>query len=142
MPTTNTRLTESAASETAENQADIRQLTSLDQGGARAAMVNRTHRVVHERAKNLQAQRSRARSLWVPLLVSSALVLILCTAIWTVLVEYIPEYAVSPIGIPESSQQFLVLLLWFLPLSAALLAMVWFRRTRGQRERGDEEQAG
>jgi cytochrome c-type biogenesis protein CcmH/NrfF len=31
---------------------------------------------------------------------------------------------------PDSSDQFLVLGLWFFPVSMALLAMVWFRRTR------------
>jgi hypothetical protein len=35
----------------------------VDDLGARACVVNRTHRVVRERATAMQAQRSRARSL-------------------------------------------------------------------------------
>ncbi|SNT14469.1 hypothetical protein SAMN05421770_104371 [Granulicella rosea] len=97
---------------------------------ARAAMVNRTHRVVRERALVIQARRNKVRSLWVPTLICSALVLILSTAVWAIL----DQYELEPTGIPDASQQILVLLLWFLPLSAGLLAMVWFRRSRQQME--------
>ena len=93
---------------------------------ARSLMVNRTHRVVRERAQAMAARRDQARSLWVPMAVCSALVLIICTAVWSVL----DQYEISPTGVPDSSDQFLVLLLWFFPVSMALLAMVWFRRTR------------
>ena len=93
---------------------------------ARSSMVNRTHRVVRERAQAIAARRDRERSLWVPMAVCSALVLIICTAVWSVL----DQYEISPTGVPDSSDQFLVLGLWFFPVSMALLAMVWFRRTR------------
>jgi hypothetical protein len=96
---------------------------------ARSARVNRTHRVVRERAQALAARRDRERSLWVPMVVCSALVLILCTAVWSVL----DQYEVSPTGVPDSSNQFLVLGLWFFPVSMTLLAMVWFRRSRAIR---------
>ncbi len=96
---------------------------------ARASTVNRTHRVVRERAKILQARRSRVRSLWIPLTMCSALLLMICYAVWTVL----DGYEITPMGIPDSSDQFLVLLLWFFPVSMALLLMVWFRRMRGKR---------
>jgi hypothetical protein len=89
-------------------------------------MVNRTHRVVRERAKTLQAHRSRVRSLWIPLTICSALLLMICSAVWTVL----DGYELTPMGIPDSSDQFLVLVLWFLPVSMALLVMVWFRHMR------------
>jgi protein-S-isoprenylcysteine O-methyltransferase Ste14 len=89
---------------------------------------------VRERAKTMQARRSKVRSLWVPMLVCSALVIILCTAIWAIL----SEYELLPNSMPDTS---LILLLWFLPLSAALLGMVWFRRSRGQRDHAEEEQA-
>ncbi len=98
------------------------------QATAKAAMVNRTHRVIRERAKVMQAQRSRARSLWIPLAVSSALIVIFCSAIWSVL----DEYELTPTGIPDSSDQIFILVLWFLPVSAALLTMVWFRRSRNR----------
>jgi hypothetical protein len=95
---------------------------------ARSSTVNRTHRVVRERARAMTARRDRQRSLWVPMAVCSALVLIICTAVWSVL----DEYEITPTGVPDSSDQFLVLALWFFPVSMALLAMVWFRRTRKQ----------
>ena len=93
---------------------------------ARSSIVNRTHRVVRERATAVAAQRNRRRSLWIPMAVCSALVVMICTAVWSVL----DEYDVAPTGVPDSSYQFLVLALWFFPVSMAMLAMVWFRRTR------------
>ncbi|HEX7157484.1 MAG TPA: hypothetical protein VF214_00610 [Edaphobacter sp.] len=96
---------------------------------ARASMVNRTRRVVRERALAIADQRSRARSLWLPLTVCSGLLVIICTAVWSLL----DEYELTPNGIPDASDQFLVLLLWFLPVSMALLALVWFRRNHTSR---------
>jgi hypothetical protein len=93
---------------------------------ARASVVNRTHRVVRERAKSMAAQRSRVRSLWIPLAVCSSLLVIICTAVWTAL----DGYDVTPSGVPDASNQFLVLCLWFLPVSMALLAVVLFQRAR------------
>lgn len=101
---------------------------------ARASLVNRTHRVVRERAKTLQAQRKRARSLWIPLAICSALLVILSTTVWSVL----DQYDVTPNGVPDASNQFLVLLLWFFPMSMALLTLVLFRRAR---KRADREAA-
>lgn len=93
---------------------------------ARASIVNRTHRVVRERAKKMESHRSRVRSLWIPLTVCSAFFLMICYAVWTLL----DGYELIPNGVPDSSEQFLVLLLWFLPVSMALLVTVWFRRMR------------
>ena len=93
---------------------------------ARASVVNRTHRVVRERAKTLAARRSRFRSLWIPLAVCSALLTIICTAVWSAL----DAYDVTPSGVPDASNQFLVLCLWFLPVSMVLLAVVLFQRAR------------
>lgn len=96
---------------------------------ARASLVNRTHRVVRERAQVLAARRSKIRSLWLPIAVASGLLIIICTAVWNLL----DEYELSPTGIPDASDQYMVLLLWFLPLSMALLTIVWFRRARAKR---------
>ena len=93
---------------------------------ARASVVNRTHRVVRERAKTLAARRSRIRSLWIPVAVCSSLLVIICTAVWSAL----DAYDVTPTGVPDASNQFLVLCLWFFPVSMALLAVVLFRRAR------------
>jgi hypothetical protein len=92
----------------------------------RGNVVNRTHRVVRERAKALAVRRNRVRGLWIPLAVCSALLLIICTAVWSVL----DQYDLNPSGIPDASKQFLVLFLWFFPVSMALLAVVLFRRAR------------
>jgi hypothetical protein len=94
--------------------------------GVRASVVNRTHRVVRERAKMLAARRSRIRSLWAPLTICSSLFVIICTAVWNVL----DAYEGTPNGVPDASNQFLVLCLWFFPVSMALLALVLFRRAR------------
>lgn len=99
---------------------------------ARASAVNRTHRVIRERAQSIAARRSRIRSLWIPLAVCSALVTILCTTVWILL----DQYEVTPIGLPDASNQFLVLCLWFFPVSMSLLALVLFHRTR---KRAEEE---
>lgn len=93
---------------------------------ARASIVNRTHRVVRERAKKMESRRSRVRSLWIPLTICSAFFLMICYAVWTLL----DGYELIPTGVPDASEQFLVLLLWFLPVSMALLVTVWFRRMR------------
>jgi protein-S-isoprenylcysteine O-methyltransferase Ste14 len=93
---------------------------------ARASVVNRTHRVVRERAKTMAARRSRVRSLWIPLAVCSSLLVILCTGVWSAL----EAYDATPNGVPDASNQFLVLCLWFLPVSLALLAVVLFHRAR------------
>ena len=91
-----------------------------------AAVINRTHRVVRERAQLLQARRTRDRTLWIPLVVCAALVVMCSHAFWSLL----DQYEISPSGIPDASDQMLVFLLWFLPVTAALLAAVWFRKTR------------
>lgn len=110
------------------NSQDVRSFArpAMTDMNARASVVNRTHRVVRERANTIAAQRSRARSLWIPLAVCSSLLLIICTAVWSAL----EAYDVTPGGVPDASNQFLVLCLWFLPVSMALLAVVLFQRAR------------
>lgn len=97
---------------------------------ARSSVVNRTHRVVRQRAGLLAARRSHVRSLWIPLAVFSALLLIICTAVWDLLGYYDVTSSGISGGTPDPGNQFLVLLLWFFPVSMTLLAMVLFRRAR------------
>ena len=97
---------------------------------ARAQLVNRTHRIVRERAQTLKSQRSRSRGLWIPMAVSAAFLLILCTAVWSLL----DQYELTPNGVPDASSQIFIFLLWFFPASAAMLALAWARRTRTDRE--------
>jgi hypothetical protein len=110
------------------NSQDVRSFArpTMTDRNARASVVNRTHRVVRERATTMAAQRSRARGLWIPLAVCSSLLVIICTAVWSAL----EAYDVTPGGVPDASNQFLVLCLWFFPVSMALLALVLFQRAR------------
>ena len=109
-----------------DSQPIVRAVLKDANAQARSSVVNRTHRVVRERAKAIAAQRSLARSLWIPMGVCSALLVIICTAVWSAL----EAYDVTPGGVPDASNQFLVLCLWFLPVSMALLAVVLFQRAR------------
>jgi len=91
---------------------------------ASASMVNRTHRIIRERATNIQAQKTRFRGLVFPLVISAGLLLAVVCAAWVML----DEYDVAPLGLPDASQQLFVFILWCLPISAAVLAIVAFRR--------------
>ena len=104
--------------------------------GTRALVVNRTHRVVREEALTLRAQRSKSRSLWLPLTIFTVLTLAICYAIWFML----DGYDITPNGIPDADDQLVVLLLWSLPVTALLLAMVWLRRIRSRRDNHEETQ--
>jgi hypothetical protein len=94
--------------------------------GASSVVVNRTHRVVREQALTLREQKSKSRSLWVPLAICSILLVAICYAIWGML----DGYDLTPNGIPDASDQLMILLLWSLPVTAVILGMVWFKRTR------------
>ena len=97
---------------------------------ARAQLVNRTHRVVRERAQSMKFQRSRGRSLWIPMAISASFLLILCTAVWSLL----DQYEITPTGIPDASSQIFIFLLWFFPVSSAILALAWAHRAHADRE--------
>ena len=101
---------------------------AMTANGARGRMVNRTHRVVREQALSMREQRSKSRSLWVPVTISSILLVTICYAIWGVL----DGYDLTPNGIPDASDQLMVLLAWSLPVTAAVLGLVWLKRARGR----------
>ncbi len=71
-----------------------------------------------------RSRKAASRSLWFPLLVSFGFLATLLYALWNML----DESEFFPDGIPDASQQMLLLLLWCLPVSAIVLAAVWFRR--------------
>jgi hypothetical protein len=98
---------------------------------ARAAVVNRTHRVVREQARSMREQRERSRSLWVPLAICSLLLIVLCYSVWYML----DGYDVTPSGIPDASDQLMLLLIWSIPVIAAVVGLVWYQR---ERERANE----
>ena len=104
--------------------------------GARASVVNRTHRVVRERAKSLHERRSNARSLLFPLIICSSLLILLAVVVWGWLYLEASEAAeavhadVSALSATDINNHLVVVLLWFVPLSIALLAAVFIRRSR------------
>jgi hypothetical protein len=101
--------------------------------GARGCVVNRTHRVVRERAIVMQARRSHARSLMVPLIICSALLILFVVAVWGGQYSEAAEAVqadVASLATPDSLNHFIVVLLWFVPVSLALLGTVLFRRSR------------
>ena len=117
-------------------------LSSSMNTAARAGVVNRTHRVVRQRAKVMQARRSHVRSLMVPLIVCSSLLILTCLAVWTGLYQYQAAEAaeavqadVAALAAADANNHLLLVLLWFVPVSIALLAAVWLRRARNGAER-------
>jgi H+/Cl- antiporter ClcA len=107
----------------------------------RGGVVNRTHRVVRQRAQVMQARRDRVRSLMVPLFICSALLILSIIAVWSGLYQYQATEAaqavqadVAALAANDATNHFLVVLLWFVPVSLALLAAVWLRRVRGTTE--------
>ena len=117
-------------------------LGSVDTG-ARASVVNRTHRVVRQRAKLMQARRSHVRGLMVPLILCSILLILTAVAVWSGLYQYQAAEAaeavqadVVALATSDANNHFLVMLLWFVPVSIVLLGTLLIRRTRntGSRE--------
>jgi hypothetical protein len=105
-------------------------------GGARAVVVNRTHRVVREQALTLREQKEKSRSLWVPLAIVSILLVVTCYAIWGML----DGYELTPNGVPDSSDQIMLLMLWSLPVTALVLGLTWIKRGRGRADSNGEVQ--
>jgi hypothetical protein len=99
---------------------------------ARGEIVNRTHRVVRHRAKLMQERRDHVRNLVVPLVICSVILLLICMGLWIGLDQYQAAEIedVASLAATEASRHFLVVLLWFVPVSMAMLAAVWFRRGR------------
>lgn len=97
-------------------------------GAARAQVVNRTHRVVREQAISMRELRSRKRSLWAPLMICSSLLLVICYAVWGML----DGYDLTPTGIPDASDQVVLLMIWLLPVTAFALGIIWIRRGRNR----------
>ena len=115
-----------------ETAASIRSSLGTVDSAAASSRVNRTHRVVRERARTIKDRRSRIRSLYVPLAIFSFLLIAICTAVWNVF----DQYEIEPNGNPVASAQIFVFLLWSVPVSAALMAIIWFRQSRAAAEGG------
>lgn len=102
---------------------------------ARAAIVNRTHRVIRERATAMQARKRTVRDLMVPVGICSALLLVIATAVWAVADEGLAGWEdglwkrVMDLG-GDAGNSVSILLVWFLPLSVVTAAIVLWRRSR------------
>ena len=120
-----------------ENEAEVaRELRGGMMAGARAGVVNRVHRVVREQALAMREQKSKSRSLWVPLGIFSVLLPVICYAIWGML----DGYDLTPNGIPDASDQLMILLLWSVPVTVVLLGVVWIKRGRNRVGSNNEAQ--
>jgi hypothetical protein len=104
---------------------------------ARAGVVSRTHRVVRQRAELMQARRSRVRGLMVPLIICSVLLILTAVAVWSGLYQFEAAEAaeavqadVAALAASDANNHFMVVLLWFLPVSIAVLGTVLFHRAR------------
>ncbi|WP_263381112.1 hypothetical protein [Granulicella paludicola] len=112
-------------------QSKVKEATHLmdtDFGNARASVVNRAHRVIRAQALMMREEKQKKQSLWVPVVIFSALMLVMCYAIWFLL----DGYDLTPNGVPDASDQMMIFLLWCLPVTAMLLGTVWFKRGRGR----------
>ncbi len=104
---------------------------------ARAAIVNRTHRVIRERAAAMQARKRTFRDLIVPCLVCSVLLLLIAGAVWTVADEGLSGWEgglwkrVLDLG-SDAGSSISILLVWFLPISVITAAVVLLRKSRTQ----------
>jgi len=102
---------------------------------ADSARVGRTHRVVRERALVLQESRQQRRSLWLPLTIASAMLVMICYAIWASLAQYdLSEISDDFASSLHGGSQMLMIGLWFLPVTATALFFVWLRRSRNHNE--------
>ncbi|MGI4854646.1 MAG: hypothetical protein ACRYF4_11455 [Janthinobacterium lividum] len=102
---------------------------------ARAAVVNRTHRIIRERALALQSRKRTVRDLVVPILICSTLLLFIGTAAWTLADEGVSGWEgglwhrFTELG-GDAGSTVSILLVWFLPLSVVTAAAVMLRKTR------------
>ena len=109
---------------------------------ARAAVVNRTHRIIRERALAMQSRKRSVRDLTGPFLICSTVLLLIGTAVWTLTDEGVTGWEeglwrrVMEFG-GDAGSTVSILLVWFLPLSVITAAAVMLRRTRIA-GRGDE----
>lgn len=109
---------------------------------ARAAVVNRTHRIVRARAQAIQQRKRTVRDLIVPVAICSALLLFIATAVWSLGDEYLLEiegglwHRILELG-ADTGNTISIVLVWFLPISVISAAFVLLRRSRNS-NRDDE----
>jgi hypothetical protein len=90
-------------------------------------VVGRTQRLVRERVTDSQSQRRMLRSLWLPLMVCSSMVIMIAYSAWTVLEQWNTMMADGAEFNSANNTPMLILTLWFLPLTMGVMVMIWFR---------------
>jgi hypothetical protein len=97
--------------------------------------VGRTHRVVRERALVMRESRRQRRTLWLPLTIASAMLVMICYAVWSTLAQYdVAEISDELAGSLHGGGQMIIIGLWFLPVTATALFFVWLRKNRSHNE--------
>jgi len=73
-----------------------------------------------------------------PLAICSVLLILTCFAIWTGMYQYQAAEAaqtdVAGLATADTTNHFVVVLLWFVPVTFAVLAAIWYRRWRTNAE--------
>lgn len=99
------------------------------------ARVGRTHRVVRERAQIMRESRHQRRTLWLPLTIASAMMIMLFYAVWSGFVQYdVAEISDELAGSLRGGSQMIILGLWFLPVTVTALFFVWIQRNRNRND--------
>jgi hypothetical protein len=102
---------------------------------ADSARVGRTHRVVRERALVMQESRHQHRTLWIAITIASAMLVMICYAIWSSLAQYdVAEISGELAGSLRGGSQMLIIGLWFLPVTTTALFFVWLRKSRNRND--------
>lgn len=101
---------------------------------ARAAVVNRTHRIVRQRATAIQQQKKLSRGLWVPLGICSVLMAMVCYAVWMVMESSEPAVTEPQLS-SEPGGMSSLLMMWMLPVAIAVFAGFWIRRSQNEASR-------
>ncbi len=101
---------------------------------ARAAIVNRTHRIVRERAVQMQQRKRRFRDLAIPFVICSVVMWMIAHAVLTVADDHLDGILDGLVkllqGDGADAGSAFRLVVWFLPLSALTAAIVLLRRAR------------
>jgi hypothetical protein len=95
------------------------------------SVVGRTQRLVRERATENQSQRRKLRALWIPLLVCSAMIIMIAHSAWTLVEQWSTQFAGTDI-LSVTSTPLLLLTLWFVPLTMGVVVMILFSRGRSR----------